>query len=59
VKNKKNRWFKVHGQGLNGSFVAHDLKLMYHLPEPQTTYNKKSMEKFVKENQNLAETTID
>ena len=55
----RNRQFKVHGQGLIGSFTAQDLKLMYYLPEPQATYNKQFMEKFVKENQNLAETTKD
>ncbi len=32
---------------------------MYHLPEPQATYNKQFMEKFVKENPDLAETTKD
>ena len=46
----KNRQFKAHGQGLIGSFAAQDLKLMYHLPEPQETYNKQFMEKFIKEN---------
>lgn len=55
----KNRQFKIHGQGLIGSFDAQDLKLMYHLPEPQETYNKQFMEKFVKENTDLAETTKD
>ena len=35
----KGRQFKVHGHGLVGSFAAQDLKLMYHLPEPQVTYN--------------------
>lgn len=44
----KNRQFKIHGQGLIGSFVAQDLKLMYHLLEPQATYNKQFMEKFSK-----------
>lgn len=48
----KNRQFKVHGQGLIGSFIVQDLKLMYHLPEPQATYNTQFIEKFVKENQN-------
>ena len=36
----RNRQFKVQGQGLIGSFAAQDLKLMYHLPEPQATYDK-------------------
>lgn len=53
----KNRKFKVHGQGLIGSFVAQDLKLINHLPEPQATYNTQFIVKFVKENQNLSETT--
>lgn len=35
----KNRQFKVHGQGLIGSFAAQDLKLMYHLLEPHANYN--------------------
>lgn len=35
----KNRQFKIHGQGLIGSFAAQDLKLMYHLLEPHATYN--------------------
>jgi len=30
---------------------------MYHLPEPQATYNKQFMEKFAKENEYLAECT--
>lgn len=35
-----NRQFKTQGQGLIGSFTTQDLKLMYHLLEPQATYNK-------------------
>lgn len=35
-----NRQFKAQGQGLIGSFTPQDLRLMYHLPEPQDTYNK-------------------
>src|ERR1700733_9791101 len=54
-----NRQFKVQGHGLIGSFAAQDLKLMYHLPEPQTTYNAQFVKKFVAENPNLAETTKD
>lgn len=46
----RNRQFKTQGQGLIGSFVAQDLKLMYHLPQPHATYNKQFMEKFAKEN---------
>ena len=32
---------------------------MYHLPEPQVIYNRQFIEKFVKENPDLAETTKD
>ena len=32
---------------------------MYHVPEPQATYNKQFTKKFVKENLDLAETTKD
>lgn len=32
---------------------------MYHLPEPQVTYNKQFMENFGKENEDLAECTKD
>ena len=35
-----NRQFKTQGQELIGSFAPQDLKLMYHFPEPQATYNK-------------------
>ena len=41
-----NRQFKTQGQGLIGSFTPQYLRLMYHLPEPQVTYNKQFMEKF-------------
>lgn len=54
-----NRQFKVHGHGLIGSFVAQDLKLMYHLPEPQVTYNAQFVNKFAAENPDLSETTRD
>ena len=54
-----NKQFKIRGQGLIGSFAAQDLKLMYHLPEPQTTYNAQFVKKFVAENPNLSETTKD
>ena len=53
----QGRQFKVQGHGLIGSFTAQDLKLMYHLPEPQTTYNMQFIKKFAAENPNLAETT--
>lgn len=55
----KNRQFKIQGQGLIGSFAAQDLKLMYHLPEPQVTYNTQLIEKFVADNPNLSKTTKD
>ena len=51
-----NRQFKIQGHGLIGSFVAQDLNLMYHLPEPQATYNAQFVKKFVVENPNLSET---
>ena len=54
-----NRQFKTQGQGLIGSFTPQDLSLMYHLPEPQATYNKQFMEKFAKENEDLEECTKD
>jgi len=54
-----NRQFKTQGQGLIGSFTPKDLRLMYHLPEPQVTYNKYFMEKFAKENEDLAKCTKD
>lgn len=55
----RNRQFKIQGQGLIDSIAAHDLKLMYHLPKPQATYNKQFMKKFVNKNQDLPETTKD
>ena len=41
-----DRQFRTPGQELIGSFTTEDLRLMYHLPEPQATYNKQFMEKF-------------
>ena len=52
-----NIQFKTQCQGLIGLFASQYLRLMYHLLEPQATYNKQFMEKFAKENQDLAETT--
>ena len=52
-----NRQFKVQGHGLIGSFTAQDLQLMYHLSEPQATYNAQFVKKFAAENPSLAETT--
>src|SRR5271168_753456 len=54
-----NRQFKVQGHGLIGSFAAQDLELMYHLPEPQETYNAQFVKKFAAKNPNLAKTTKD
>lgn len=51
----KNRQFKTQGQRLIGSFSPQDLKLMYHLPEPQEVYNRQFIEKFTKENYDLEE----
>ena len=55
----RDRQFKTQGQGLIGSFTSQYLRLMYHLPEPQVTYNKQFMEKFAKENEELVETIKD
>ena len=52
-----HRQFKVKGHGLVGSFAAQDLKLMYHLPEPQTIYNADFVRKFAAENPDLSDTT--
>lgn len=52
-----HRQFKVQRHGLVGSFAAQDLKLMYHLPEPQATYNAEFVRKFVAENPDLSNTT--
>lgn len=54
-----NKNFKTQGQELISSFTPQYLKLMYHLLEPQETYNKQFMEKFAKENENLTECTKD
>ena len=48
-----NRQFKVQGHELIRSFAAQDLKLMYHLPEPQATYNAQFIKKFAAENPDL------
>jgi len=45
------------GQEFKGSFTPNNLRLMYHLPEPQTIYNKQFDEKFFKENKDLVECT--
>lgn len=40
-----------------GSFTLDNLRLMYHLPEPQVIYNKQFIEKFAKENEDPADYT--
>jgi len=47
--------FKTASQEVMGSFTLENLRLMYHLPEPQAIYNKKFVEKFTKEIEDLAE----
>ena len=43
--------FTTRAQDLIGSYTAQDLRLMYHLLEPQETYNKQFVENFTKENE--------
>jgi len=52
-----DREFKTTNQQVMGSFSPNNLRHMYHLPEPQASYNKWLVEKFVKENEDLAECT--
>jgi len=40
-----------------GSFSPDNLRLMYNLPEPHKLYNKEFLEKFGKENEDLADVT--
>ena len=49
--------FKTTSQEVMGSFNPNNLKHMYHLPEPQVSYNKQFVEKFAKENEDLEECT--
>lgn len=53
------RQFRVHGYEIIGLFAAQDLRCMYHLPEPQVTYNAQFVKKFATENPDLSETTKD
>ena len=52
-----DRKFKSRDQELIGSFTPQNLRLMYHLPELQASYNKQFVEKFTKQNEDLAECT--
>ena len=52
-----DRKFRTPDQELIGSFTTEDLRIMYHLPEPQATYNKQFMEDFAREHANLADYT--
>lgn len=49
--------FKTRSQEVMGSFTQDNLRLMYHLPESQVIYNKKFIEKFAKENEELTDCT--
>lgn len=55
--NISDRKFKAQNQEVMASFTISNLRRMYHLPEPQASYNKQFMEKFAKENEDLAECT--
>jgi len=46
---------KTTSQEFIGSFTPDKLRLMYHLPEPQAIYNRQSVEKFTKENEDQVE----
>jgi len=48
-----NTWY----QEVMGSFTPSNLRHMYHLPKPQASYKKQFMEKFAKENEDLADCT--
>ena len=52
-----DREFKTGSQGVMGSFTPDNLRLMYHLLEPQVIYNRQFMEKFAKENNNPTDYT--
>ena len=43
-----DRQFRTPSEELIGSFTIEDLRLMYKLPEPQATFNRKFMEEFAK-----------
>lgn len=46
-----DRTFSTRDGRIFGSFKADDLRQMYHLPEPEKTYNKAFLEKFRNENE--------
>lgn len=52
-----NREFKTIGQEAIRSFTPDNLRLMYHLLEPQVTYNRQFVDKFVKENEDRMDCT--
>lgn len=52
-----DRQFKTSNQEVMGSFTPQNLRHMYHLPEPQASYNKQFIENFTKENEDLVECT--
>lgn len=52
-----DREFKTRSQGIMGSLTPDNLRLIYHLPEPQVIYNKQFVEMFAKENDDPADCT--
>lgn len=50
-----DREFKMTNQQVMGSFSQNNLRHMYHLLEPQASYNKQFVEKFAKENEDMEE----
>lgn len=52
-----DRKFKTQNQEFMGSFTPSNLRRMYHLPEPQASYNKQFVENFAKENKDLVDYT--
>ena len=52
-----NKEFKTWNQEVMGSFTPGSLRHIYHLPEPQASYNKQFVEKFTKENEDFADCT--
>jgi len=52
-----NRQFRTRSQGAIRSFTPDNLRLMYHLLEPQVIYNRKFIETFVEENSDPTDCT--
>lgn len=52
-----DREFSTRNQGVMGYFTPDNLRLMYHLPEPQAIYNRQCVEKFSKENDDPVDCT--